>query len=111
MASKNILAIDDATFDREVLGSPLPFLLEFGAAWCPPCRALEPIVARIADENAGRVRVGTIDVDDSREVARRFGIRGAPTVIVFIKGKEVARHLGATNRGRLLAMLDAIDSA
>jgi thioredoxin 1 len=105
MASKNVLPIDDATFDREVLGSPLPFLLDFGAAWCAPCKVLLPIVERIADENVGRVRVGKIDIDESPEVARRLGIRGAPTVVVFKDGKEVARQLGTTSRDRLLAMI------
>lgn len=107
MASKNVLLIDDASFEREVLGSPLPFLLDFGAVWCPPCKALLPVVERIADESVGQVRVGKIDVDDSPEVARRLGVRGTPTVVVFKHGQEVARQLGATSRDRLLAMLDA----
>jgi thioredoxin 1 len=106
MTSKNVLPIDDATFDREVLGSPLPFLLDFGAAWCGPCKVLLPIVERIADENVGRVRVGKLDIDESPEVARRLGIRGAPTVVVFKDGKEVARQLGTTSRDRLLAMIE-----
>lgn len=107
MATKNLIPIDDATFEREVLRSPLPFLLELGGAWCAPCKALHPIVERVADETVGRARVGTMDIDDSPEVARRLGVRGAPTLVVFKDGREVARQLGTTTRERLLAMLEA----
>ena len=106
----NILAIDDDNFDDLVLGSDRPFLLDFSARWCGPCKMMLPIVERLADENAGTVRVGKIDIDDSPRVAQRLGIRGAPTVVVFAAGKEVARHLGATNRDRLRSMLAAASS-
>jgi thioredoxin 1 len=105
MTSKNVLPIDDATFDREVLGSPVPFLLDFGGAWCAACKALMPTLERIADENVGALRVGRIDVDESPEVTRRLGIRGTPTIVAFKHGKEVARQLGTTSRARLLAMV------
>jgi thioredoxin 1 len=106
MPGKNVLAINDLNFPREVLESAEPFLLEFTAKWCGPCRTLAPIVERIADDTLGRVRVGIIDIDDAPEVAARLGIRGAPTVVVFKCGEERARQLGVTSRQRLLAMLD-----
>jgi thioredoxin 1 len=114
MASKNVLTIDDESFDAEVKVSELPMLIEFGAAWCGPCKALMPIIERIADDNAGRVRVAAVDIDESPGLAQRFGIRGAPTTLVLRSGVEVARQLGVTNRGRLLAMLGldgAVDGA
>jgi thioredoxin 1 len=96
--------IDDLNFDAEVLGSTAPFLLDFSATWCPPCRALEPIIESIADEYQGRLRVGKIDMDSNPSVAARLGVRGAPTVILFRDGSEAARRLGLTSKRALLSM-------
>jgi thioredoxin 1 len=102
----SLLRLDDANFDTEVRrpDSAVPILVDFGARWCGPCRALRPIVERLAGAYAGRVRVAEVDVDEAPEVVRRLGIRGTPTVVVFRGGQEVARQLGATTRERLLAM-------
>ncbi len=106
MTHSRVIPLDDATFDSEVLrtASPLPVLVDFTAAWCGPCKALRPIVERLAETQEGRLRVAQVDIDDSPEIARRLGIRGAPTVVVFKGGKEIARHLGATSRARLLEL-------
>jgi thioredoxin 1 len=96
MAGKNVLEINDANFEQEVLKSDLPFLLDFGAVWCQPCKALAPIVEKLADENLGKFKVGKIDIDDSPEIAKKYGIRGVPTVIVFKGGAESGRHSGMT---------------
>jgi thioredoxin 1 len=101
MAEKNLLSIDDDTFEREVLASKQPFLLDFTAAWCGPCKALAPIVESLAEETAGRLKVGTIDIDEAPEIAQRFRIRSLPTVLVFRDGKEAARHVGVTTSSRL----------
>jgi thioredoxin 1 len=102
---KNVLEINDLNFDAEVLASAQPFLLDFSAVWCGPCKALAPIIDRIADEKAGQARVGKIDVDDSPHTATRFGVRSFPTVIVFKGGREVARQVGVTSKQRLLELL------
>lgn len=102
--SKKLEAIDDANFDSEVLRSTLPYLLEFSATWCAPCRALEPILEAVAEELRGQLRVGKVDIDTSPEVAARYGVRGAPTVIVFRDGKESGRKLGLTQRRVLLEL-------
>jgi thioredoxin 1 len=102
----NVLTIDDETFDQEVLGAHEPVLVDFTATWCGPCKMLAPIVERIADENAGRIKVGKIDIDESPNVAARLGIRGAPTLVVFKHGKEAARHVGATSKEKILALLE-----
>ena len=96
--------INDLNFDREVLGSNHPYLLDFSAGWCAPCKAMQPIVEGVAKEYAGTLRVGKIDIDSSPGVAMRFGVRGAPTVILFRDGKEAARKLGFTNRQALLKL-------
>jgi len=103
--SKNMMRLDDGNFDQEVRASELPLLVEFGATWCGPCKALLPVLERLADENVGRVRVAEADIDEAPGIAKRFGIRGAPTVVVFRGGVEVARHLGVTSRARLMEML------
>ncbi len=96
--------IDDLNFEREVLGSNQPYLLDFSAVWCAPCKAMQPIIEGIAQEYAGTLRVGKIDIDSSPDVAMRLGVRGAPTIILFRDGKEAARKLGFTNRQALLKL-------
>ena len=104
---KNLLTIDPENFERDVLGSDQPFLLDFTAAWCGPCKMLAPIVEAIADENVGALRVGKIDIDEAPEIANRYGIRGAPTVVLFRNGTEAARQVGVTTKERLLKLLRA----
>lgn len=101
MSEKNVHSIDDRNFQKEVLESEQPVLLDFGATWCGPCKALEPVVEKLANATVGQLKVGTIDIDESPEVAKRYGIRGAPTIVVFKNGKEAARHIGVTTEKRL----------
>ena len=105
MAGKNIREFTHENFDHEVLKSDLPVLVDFTATWCGPCKALAPIVEKIADEFEGKVKVGKLDIDDSPAVATKFGIRGVPTVVVFKGGKEAARHVGVTNKETLVKLL------
>jgi thioredoxin 1 len=107
MAGKNILEINDLNFETEVLKATEPFLLDFSAVWCGPCKMLSPIVEKIADENLGKIKVGKLDIDDSPGVAAKFGIRGVPTIVVFKGGKEAARHVGVTNKETLLKLVGA----
>ena len=105
MAGVNVLEINDLNFDSEVLKSAEPFLLDFSAVWCGPCRALSPIVEKLADEYQGKVRVGKLDTDDSPATTTKFGVRSIPTVVVFKDGKEAARHVGLANKETLLKLL------
>jgi thioredoxin 1 len=105
MAGANVLEINDLNFDTEVVKSSVPFLLDFSAVWCGPCKALTPIVDRLADEYKGKVRVGKLDIDDSPAVASKFAIKSVPTLLVFKDGKESARHVGVTNKETLVKLL------
>ena len=105
-APRALRTFDDATFDAEVLAAPRPVLVEFGATWCASCKALAPIVHKIAEERTGRVDVGVVDLDEAPSVAARLGIRGVPTLVVFAGGKEVARHVGLTSHARLAQIVD-----
>jgi thioredoxin 1 len=104
MAGK-IIELTDANFDQEVLKSTEPVLVDFTATWCGPCKALAPIVEKIADESAGKYKVGKLDIDDAPGITQRYGIRGVPTVLVFKGGEKVDQHVGVTNRETLLKML------
>ena len=105
MAGANVLEINDGNFEAQVLKAEQPFLLDFSAVWCGPCKVLAPIVEKLATEYEGKVKVGKLDIDDSPSVASKFGIRGVPTVLVFKGGKEVGRHVGVTNKETLIKLL------
>ncbi len=105
MGGANVLEINDLNFETEVLKSSVPFLLDFSATWCGPCKVLSPIVDKLADEYHGKVRVGKLDIDDSPGVASKFSIRGVPTVLIFKAGQESGRHVGVTNKETLVKLL------
>jgi thioredoxin 1 len=105
MAGKNLHAFTDANFSNDVLQSDVPVLVDFSATWCGPCKALSPIVEKLADELSGKVKVGKCDIDDSPNTAQQFGVRSVPTVMVFKNGQKVAQHVGLTNRDKLVALI------
>lgn len=87
-----VKVVTDNTFQSEVLASPTPVLVDFWAEWCAPCRALAPVVEKIAETNAGKIKVGKLNVDENPSTAQQYGIQGIPTLLFFKKG-EVARQL------------------
>lgn len=98
--------LSDADFDRVVAGSDVPWLVDFYADWCGPCRVMAPTLDELASDRAGRTLVGKLDTDRNPGTASRFGILGIPTTIVFRKGSEVVRRTGALGRSELEALLD-----
>src|ERR1700734_2792291 len=90
----NLVEITDANFEKEVLQSPLPVLVDFTAAWCPPCRAIAPHVAAIADAQAATVKVGSGRVDRNGELPAQRDIRPMPTLMVFKDGRVVPELVG-----------------
>jgi thioredoxin 1 len=101
-----VKTVDDAAFDTDVLASDTPVLVEFGAAWCPPCRMLAPVLDEVADERSSRLRVLTVDVDANPVTQGRYGVMSLPTLLVFIGGPPVRQVIGFMPKGRLLAFID-----
>ena len=104
-AGKNVQEFNDLNFEEEVLKSDVPVLVDFSATWCGPCKAIAPLVGQLADEYVGKVKVGTIDIDDSPGVAQRFGIRGVPTLYVFKGGEVVGKMVGAAPKQNIAQLM------
>ena len=98
----NLLELTNETFDEEVGASDVPLIVDFWAEWCGPCRMVAPVLEQIASENAGKVRLAKLNVDDAPAVAQRFGIMSIPTLMVFQDGVAKKRIVGAKGKGQLL---------
>ena len=92
-------------FEREVVQSDVPVMVDFWATWCGPCRMLAPAIAQIAEEYEGRVKVGKINVDDEPQLAARFGIVSIPTVKVFRNGQCTGSLVGLRSKAELEYLL------
>ncbi len=103
--SEKITNLTEATFDEVVNGSAEPVVVDFWAEWCGPCKMVAPILAEIAEEQEGKVRVTKLNVDESPAVAQRFGVMSIPTMIVFRDGEIDRRIVGAKGKAQLLAEL------
>lgn len=104
----NLPAFTDDNFDNEVTSNDTPVLVDFGAEWCGPCRALAPIVEDLAKEYEGRLKVGTVDIDKAQGVAKKFGIMSVPTIIFFKGGEAVDKITGLQPKANLKKRIDAV---
>jgi thioredoxin 1 len=105
MGGKNVQEFNELNFEAEVIQSDVPVLVDFSATWCGPCKAIAPLVGQLADEYQGKMKVGTIDIDDSPGVAQRFGIRGVPTLYVFKGGEVVGKMVGAASKQNIAQLM------
>jgi thioredoxin 1 len=106
MASDKIVHVTDATFDKEVLKSEQPVLIDFWAPWCGPCKAIAPTIDEVAGEYSGRLKVVKINVDDNPEVSARYGIRGIPNLLIIKSGQVKEQIVGAVPKVHLVRAVD-----
>lgn len=102
-----VKSLQSDEFTDQVLDSDRPVLVDFYADWCAPCRAQAPILEELARQFEGRVDVAKVDVDSAQDVARRFGIRNIPTLVLFDRGEAKAVKVGVTSKSELEALLAA----
>ncbi|GAB2884206.1 thioredoxin TrxA [Uliginosibacterium flavum] len=105
--SDQIVYVTDSSFEKDVLQSQLPVLVDYWAEWCGPCKMIAPILDEVAKEYAGKLVVAKVNVDDNQAIPAQFGIRGIPTLMLFKGGNVEATKVGALSKSQLMAFVDA----
>ncbi|MCJ7514842.1 MAG: thioredoxin [Dehalococcoidia bacterium] len=104
--SENMINVDQSSFERDVLNSQMPVLVDFWAPWCGPCKAVAPIVEELAKEYKGRIEFAKLNVDDAPFVASKYGVMSIPTIMVFKSGKPMQHAIGYQPKEQLKKLLD-----
>jgi thioredoxin 1 len=105
--SDNVIHVSDVSFDNEVLKSEIPVLVDFWAEWCGPCRALGPIVEKVAGQFVGKAKVVKVNVDESPNASVNYNIRGIPTLLIFKNGGVVATKVGNMTESQLVEFINS----
>ncbi len=108
MAGGNVLEFTSENWQSEVLGSDVPVVVDFWAVWCGPCRMIAPIIEELAQEYAGRVKVGKVNVDDQQELAVQYRINSIPQIFIFKGGQAKERLVGAQPKTAFKAAIDKV---
>lgn len=105
--SSYITSVTDASFEQDVLKADKPTLVDFWAAWCGPCKAIAPILDEVAPEYADKVKIVKVNVDENSETPAKFGVRGIPTLMLFVNGHVEGTKVGALTKSQLTSFLDS----
>ena len=105
--SKNILHVNDETWETEVLQSSVPVLVDYFAEWCGPCKMIAPILDEVAGKYVDKVKICKLDIDESRSTTAKYGVRGVPTLMIIRDGQVEATKVGALSKSQLEAFLDS----
>jgi thioredoxin 1 len=105
---KTTIEINETNFETEVLKSAQPVVVDFWAEWCGPCKMLGPVLEEVATEQAGRAKVAKVNVDQSPELAERFGIRSIPTLIYFAGGEPRKQSIGVVSKRNIVSTLESL---
>jgi thioredoxin 1 len=108
MASPNILTLTKDNFEKNVLKSETPILVDFWAEWCGPCKMIAPVLDELAEEYSGRVNIGKVNVDEHQGLAAEYGVRAIPTLLLFQNGQVAEQILGLKSKRDLKASLDKV---
>ena len=103
-----VLEVSDGSFESEVLNSEHPVLVDFWAPWCGPCKAIAPVVDELANEYDGKLKVVKINVDENKEAAMKYNVRGIPNLIIFKGGESVEQIVGAVAKQELVNAIDKV---
>ena len=101
----NVKQVSDGTFDAEVMNSQTPVLIDFFAEWCGPCKMMAPVLDEVARDYAGKLKVVKVDVDESGEIAAKFGVTAMPTFVLVKDGQETFRRVGAAPKATFVREL------
>jgi len=104
----SLIDVSDTSFDEEVLRADTPVLVDFWAAWCVPCRALTPILEKMADEFQGKLKVVKFNVEENKDVPAKFGVRGLPTLLLFKSGQVKETLVGSQSKSAILQAVNKI---
>lgn len=104
--SDQVIHVNDADFDIQVLQSEQPVLVDFWAEWCGPCKMIGPMVDELAQSYAGKVKVVKINIDNNPNTPRQYAVRGIPTLMLFKDGKVAATQVGAVGKAQLTQLID-----
>ncbi len=108
MSSPNVFPTSDTTFPTDVLQSPTPVLVDFWGEWCGPCKALAPMLEQLAADYGGRLKVAKLEMDRNPKTAIAYGVRSAPTMLLFKDGKVQATQTGLVSKAQLAKVIDAV---
>jgi thioredoxin 1 len=105
--SQQIVSTGKASFDKDVLQSELPVLVDYWAEWCAPCKAIGPLLDELAAEYQGKLRIAKVNMDEDVEIGQKYHVRGMPTLMIFKNGAVEAQKTGAMSKSQLTAFIDA----